>query len=643
MTVDRRDTPPAAVVEINWQTDPLKAVDEATKLRKALLWVIIDPRDSNARELELDAFRDSEIVRLVKRYFVPVKLNSDEYPEAERLIFPLARLQSYLRPGATVLASTPTGHLIGMFRPRGAGDRMYPSVVLAQLLGLKKRLDAQLARSEGETELDAFVRAEAERLRALDLAMLPIGGDLVKAIRRSQVANLGAFNSSGYCEIRPSALDLLLRLGEVDLVVSQIEKYATSAGYDVIGGGVFDGVELSNPPRTISSKSVLTNAALAETVAQIVALRGDQNHKALLEDILLSLKLEFFSGAGVFEGRVSDTDEYGLSKRFSLTGSRIDTKLTASEAAWVRSHLLPNPPPRDYFGRLDSLERLSDPVLMAVREKLRPAPHEELQHTKENRAYVLGFVCARLLRVHQLTENKLALELFRQLEPALLGCIRGEMILRVSNQMDSRFGWLGSYLAVSEALLQKYLVLGDRQALVAVQPILRSVLRQFGSSHPEWLSITPGGASVIPGLNGSAPDLSDPGYESTISMAIRILGQFGAVLPDRDLANALHGRASGMISRIGSATQGANITAAGIVREALSAGTGQRLEVMGDVAAVARAFPLVFVSPAPSGVVLKPGIYFVENDVRSGPYTIPQVRARLTSPEPLAPSTPVRS
>jgi hypothetical protein len=629
VTVDRRKAPPASAVELAWQTDPQNAVNVAIKFRKALLWVIIDPRDSNARDLETLALRDPEIVRLINRYFVPVKLNYDDYPEAERLVFPVSRLQSYLRPGATILATTPPGRLIGMVRPRGAGDRMSTPGVLIQLLEMKRKLDNHVSNPESVLELDRIAVAESERLATLNpSAVLEVGG-LRANILESTVQSYGAFNSSGYCELRPSTLDLLLELGDVETVTKNVKTYCASVGYDVIGGGIFDGIELSKPNRTIASKSVLTNAAFAETIAKLFAVQNDPSLALLLQDVLESIAREFVSGGSIFEGRVSDVEVSGLSKSFSLTGSRIDSQLNADSAAWVRKNLLPSPVPDDYIGRFKSLETLADPTLNRVRQKLRPASAIAGQHTREDRAFVIGFVCARLLRIYQLTENQLALDLFRQLEPALNGCFKAGTVFRISRQPSFGQGWLGSYLAVADALLQQYLVFGEQKGLNVAQPILREMLARFGSMQPDWLTTTIDGESPIPGLSGSSPDLSDPSYESTTATAIRVLSHYEPLLQDRELAKVLGERVDLMVSRVGALSAGAQIPASGIVREALSVLRGRRLEVAGPMGKIPAEFPLEFVIPLRAKAPAKGGIYIVKAGTRSGPYTVAEARFKL--------------
>ncbi len=631
VTLDQRNAPPAAAVELDWQTDPKKAVETATKLRKALLWVIIDPRDKYARELETNALRDAEVVRLVKRYFVPVKLSSDDHPDVEKLIFPIGRVQSYLRSGATVLATTPSGHLIGMIRPRGAGDRLSTPAILAQLIGVKKRLDELIAKPEVGTELDEFGRAELQRLAALTPGAPPDGSELLDRIKLARVATKGVFSSNGFGEIRPSTLDLLLELGEINLATAQVNAYCTSAGYDVLGGGVFDGIELSNPSTTLTSKSVLTNAAFAETLAKLIALGNDPNHRQLLDDTLRCIKNGFVFSTSVFEGQVSDADESGLSPSLSLTGARIDSKLTPAQAAWVRNHLLPNPAPRDYLGRFDSLGLLTDPVLAEIRQKLRSQHRGDLQRTRENRAFVVGFVCARLLRIYELTGNPTSLELFRQLEPILYGCIEGEVVFRIASQPFSGLGWLGSYLSVADALLQQYVVLKEQKALTTAAPILRGLIGQFGASHSSWLTTTAKGESPIPGLAGTSPELSDPAYESTTATAIRVLDRYEAVLPDRKLAKTIHDRAAEMISNLAPLVQGGNITASGVVRESLSVMRGRRIEVVGKIKGVAAAFPLEFVCPHSPTATVEPGVYIYRTGARTGPFTIQEAKTRLAS------------
>ena len=631
VTIDRRNAPPAAAVELNWQTIPSRAVEDATKLRKALLWVIIDPRDANARELETGALRDAEVVRLVKRYFVPVKLNSDDHPEVERLIFPVGRAQTYLRSGATVLATTPQGHIIGMIRPRGAGDRLSTPSVLLQLLALKRKLDSQIAKPDLETELDLFAKAETQRLLGITPSAPPTGQESLVRIRSALVSKLGVFSSNGFGEVRPSTLNLLIELGEIDLASKLVETYATSVGYDVIGGGVFDGIELLRPTKTIASKSVLTNVAFAESVALLQAIKPTPQRQALLEDVLNCVSREFIQDADIFEGRISDADVSGLSPRFSLTGSRIDAILSPSESDWVRSHLLPKPVPGDYMGRLESLNMLTDPLLKNVREKLKPYNGVDVQRTRENRAYVIGFTCARMLRVYQLTNSPLALQIFRRLEPALYGCFEGNQVLRISRISTSGDGWLGSYLSVADALLQQYLVLAERKPLEKAPQVLRGILQKFGNSSVGWLTVAAGGKSPIPGFAGTSPDMADPGYESTAATAIRVLDRYVPVLEDRDLAKAIRNRASTMVSVVKPLTQGANITVSGIVREAISASRGRQLEVFGSCNPVAQAFPLDYAYPSPDGSKIPPVIYIHSEGRRLGPYTLAQARQQLSA------------
>ncbi|MEI7575407.1 MAG: hypothetical protein WCK51_00820 [Armatimonadota bacterium] len=628
VTVDSRKALPAAAVELRWQTIPSRAVEEATKLRKALLWVIIDPRDTNARDLETEAMRDPEVVRLINRYFVPVKLNAENYPEAERLIFPLGRLQTYLRPGATVLVSTTAGRLIGMIRPRGADDRLSTPAVLLQLLGIKKLLDKQQLSPETVLELDAFANAESQKLSELVPGSFGSAQDLVERIQRSQVIKYGGFNSNGYCELRPSTLDLLLELGRADLVTQSIELFCRSAGYDVVGGGIFDGIELGKPHRTIASKSVLTNIAFAETVAKTFALTRRSNLMLILDDILESVENGFMTDANLFEGKVSDVEESGLSTFFSLTGSRIDSRLTPFEAEWVRINLLSTPVQKDYIGRLNKIELLADPMLAKIRRKLVPASSQAAQHTKANRSYVLGFACARLLRIYHLTRDQKALDLFRRLEPTLNRCYLGEGVQRISGIPTSGNGWLGSYLAVSDALLQKYLVLGDRSALSEAQPLLRTTLKLFGTSHSDWLTLTLDGKSPIPGVSGSMPELFDPGYESTTAMGMRVMHQFGSVLQDQTLAGELRSRASQIASMIPSVAEASPVLASGVVCETISQARNRKVEFPRSMKVVPAEFPLEFTVPIDDNR----GIYIVRPGRREGPLSLQQAKLNLARP-----------
>lgn len=636
VTIDRRHMLPAATVELDWRSDPAKAIEEAVRTRKALVWLVIDPRDYNAKQLETEVFRDPEIVRFVRRYFVAVKLNSDDHPEVERQIFPISRLQAYLRPGATVLSTTPSGHLIGMIRPRASNDHMSTISVQFQLLGQKKVLDKLNADPSIDTELDTLRKSELEQIAQTGPGNALDGLATLERIKASTKTPLGGFNTSGFVELRPSTLDLLLEVGQSDLALDRILKYAASPGYDVLGGGVFDGLELAEKATVISSKSVLVAAAFAETLATLNQMRPDPRLELLLNDCLASIETGFVAGGSIFEGRMSDRDETGFSRKYSLLGSRIDSKLTPAESQWVRKNLLMDGDQSQYFPRLNKIELLADPILASVREKLKPKLNQELQHTLENRSYVVGTTCARLLRVYQLSSNKRALELFRQLEPTLKRTVSNGMVLRIAGSAEQKEGWLGSYVAVADALLQNYLVLGDKAALQLLTAVLGRLENRFEVSGSEWLATTPDGVSPIQGLDGMGPDLVDPGYESTIAIAVRVLDRAEAVLSDRNLATRLHDRAATMISALAPFCQNANITVSGFVRSSIQVTRDVRIEVVGDFNSAAREFPLEFVCPARNPVPSQAGLYLYRTGTRTGPFTVQQVREQLSGLSPVA-------
>ncbi len=563
VTIGLREAPPATTVEVKWKSVSEATFDEARRLRKPMLLLVLDPKDPIARSMEVDVFRDSEVARFVNRNFVGIKVNSDEFPEVDRLILPINRMLAGTRGGLTVAWFDSDGTLIDVLRPTGAGYRPFVPIFMSRLKNARDLIARRQLDAKEKTPAELSIENDDLILQSREILRDDLWQAVTETLKSSSSASLGGIGEAGYVEFRVPALRLLLSLGETQFASDATDKFLRSTGYDPIDGGFYETLESGPNIGTIVSKSAVRNAYAAEYLATLAQVTENPMYRKFAEDCVASIEESFVIGAQLVEGRVSDVELSGLSPRASLTAGKVANVLRQAEHEWVDSHLLREPRSAQLLTKFSDLADIDSPMLVQVRKKLKSSLPRRPQSTRGGRTYITGTVCARLYRVWQLTGSQTALKLAESLWPSIRTAWDGQRVMRGSATDSQIEGWLGTYAGFSDALLQRYICLGNSSDLKILEDVLRATQFQFVNSTTGTLGLCADGQAPIPFLNGGLPEVADTNGESIGSQITRIMWQASYLPVDPQFQIALRNQVAdslaaciGVLNLAKSATSG---------------------------------------------------------------------------------------
>ncbi len=487
-----------------WRALSPELMAEAKRRGRPVLLVFGDMASRAARELDARTFGEADVVRAIGGEFLCARVDLAVSPEWRAALSPGARTAGYLDPGFAVVAVGPSGEPLVALAP-GRLDEIPDKYALLSFLD-----DARGAlRAGGVAPLAKGGAAERARLAGGVPALPP--PDFALGLRDRTDRGTGLVAVPGGGRVSPWALDAIARAGEPRFAVDAFEALAQSPMQDPVAGGVFASVTIGPGGRRIEcTKSLATNAALAESAARAGALAGDAGCLDLARRTAGWCLDQLAAKDGAPATLVSDQRPDGFSPYYSLTFRRLADRTVPGRAEEIRAALGADRDPQ-------ALGRLSRPpsvTVAAALRALRDAPPFP-EGANRGRAETALTALARLLGTARLLGDR---EQGERL---------GQQVETLSRGFDPTTADLSSLLAFADARFADFLTNGRAEGLDLAARALERAIARFGGAGGALRS---GDGIAGLGIAPDAPDLADGYGEASAATAVRLCDAVGRAL-----------------------------------------------------------------------------------------------------------------
>lgn len=515
---------------IRWQPLNEDALVAARMRDRPILLVIGVSWGRIGNVLDAEVFSDPNVVNLINRQYLPVRVDGVERPQFINALLPVSREKVGFLPGIQMW------FLDHRSRPYAFWARTDSTPNLTAPDFLKILLDQRELYDKRKFETDSQGPAEALQQRDLDmLAQLPVEKVNFQAFSSRLLEAIhplyGGFPRIGVQEPRASALRYLLMTGDDENFRRAADKMLTSPLVDVLDGGFF---RLSNRLdwTGIEYGKVATQQADLMTVLAIAGVqRKNPYYRYLATRAFDSLVTEFVRDGAIMPSRADHSSGlFRRDARCSFSPRRLLEILPdASDREWAIRQLgldvSKNPQASPYFA---DAKGFTDKRLEGVLEKLRKAspPAEFATMTYLD---VEGSVIARMIETSRILNDSGRLEKAEDLLDNLESYRNQSEVRHAMTGWGAGRGLLGDHLAYADAQLQLFLSTGRIVNLTRGAEVLSTALRRFSTSTTGWYKVLPNTEkSEIWGLDG--PELYDSFGESSTARLLRLCHSYGILL-----------------------------------------------------------------------------------------------------------------
>jgi uncharacterized protein YyaL (SSP411 family) len=468
--------------------------------------------------MEHESFEDAETARLMNERFVNVKVDREERPDVDAVYM-----------DAVVALSGHGGWPMTVFlTPEGEpffGGTYYPPEPRHGLPSFKQLLvavsDAYRERRDDVTRqaralVDA-VQAQNEQRPSDEPLTDAVLEAAVRGLRSQHDPEWGGFG--GAPKFPPaSALEFLLRRGELELVTKTLDGMALGGMYDLVGGGFH---RYSVDERWLVphfEKMLYDNALLVPAYLHGWARTGDERYRAVSAQTVDYLVRELWiDGEGFASSQDADTD-----------GVEGTTYTWAPGEGAPESLLEPFEHGRSILrGELDEEMRAR---LLAIRGR-RPQPaRDDKVITSWN-----GLALAALAEAGRMLERPDLLDVATQLAELLTD---GELVRSRRAGRTSVPGFLDDYANVAHGLYELHAATGDRRWLHESHRIALLAVERFSDDEHGGFFMSAGDAET---LVTRRKDLDDHPTPSGNSMLAFVLLRLARLWGDVELERAATG------------------------------------------------------------------------------------------------------
>ena len=503
----------APLIEMGWEENFRDGMTLAQSKDYGVLLFLVDPTSVEARNLEMNLFREPELVRLVKRNFIPVRINIGSNSDLASMIYPLSKVNQYALPGASVTTMLPTGEVLSHLQITAAKPQLTYQDMRAFLLSSKHAFEETVKVNPSVSAVEQTQRNDHYAL-LLPPEVKDFGVDkFVSRLRVSSERPLGGFQQGALIEIRPSVLRLLGKRGEARELEQLVGGVKALGLFDLLDGGFFR--KITGEGRLDTSKDFMQIAFAAEVFAQLAfqdkgreyAVWAEECARCLVEKTVIARAAE------------SDQAADGRSWRYSMTNRKLSQYLSDSEQAWLKAHMLGEDIFRQEILRPEKPLDLMDPTWLSIRRKLQ----NQLPSIAVNRIRVTpevtGYKAARLFRTGKLLANRDVLDHAQR--------ISERVYLQIENRTYRTGRSLGELLGMVDCGLADFLATRDEKGLDAAFLAFEQAMKEFrmkGVPYP--VLNTKSGP-----LNLQVPELCDNGRESLMAMYLRMVPILAALHP----------------------------------------------------------------------------------------------------------------
>ncbi len=616
----------AAIQKIDWQKPTEETFARARRRDLPILLFIGSGYNPLARALDNGVFTSPRVQAFLARNFECIRVDTLHFPEYRNAFLPIRR-------GAI---GFPTGCQLWVLDPSGQIVDMLPNLVSLfptdEALFTKAMVEAK-QKFEKKGDFAGSIQwaaAQEEDAQALIAPPAPVSPPISEYSTQliTSIYPLGGFGNDGPRILSPAAWRLLLVSGRVPEFRRSVDPVIRSPIVDLLDGGFFSGSRDSNWIDVDFDKPATANADMLSILSAASSILDDSLYRYLAERTFDSLMLENTLTNGFAAGRASDQIEVKRSPRSSFGVRKLKAALTDREdfefaqkflGMRVETNPRMSPFPAD-FTVIEHRERL-DHVLQKLSENTGPRP----DRTSPGFSDVTGFCVARLLESARILGDQARLAKAESLFPWVENSRLGDTVVH-SPDPDLSQGYLGDYLAYSDAALQYYLVTGRQETILAGRATLLKALDLFKGQRLGVLRLGVDPVAPFPSAL-SLPEIADPGLESSLAYAIRLCMDYGRIFREnsllRQFANAATGFYGDVALKLGVKGAGFFIAARRVFDDAFFVSVGPRAQEWSDL--IARKSPWRL-SVASFGEVRPdirqrgPGVYVVRGESVRGPF-----------------------
>jgi uncharacterized protein len=468
--------------------------------------------------MEHESFEDQETARVMNERFVNVKVDREERPDVDAVYMDAVVALSGHGGWPMTVFLTPEGEPFfgGTYYPPEPrhGLPSFRQLLVAVSDAYRERRDDVTRQAQALVEA---VREQNERQPSSEPLTEAVLDEAVRGLRSQFDPEWGGFGRAP--KFPPaSALEFLLRRGELDLVTKTLDGMALGGMYDIVGGGFH---RYSVDERWLVphfEKMLYDNALLVPAYLHGWARTGNERYRTVaFQTVDYVVRELWIAGEGFASSQDADTD-----------GIEGTTYTWAPGEGAPEDLLEPFEHGRSIIrGELDEETRLR---LLAVREQ-RPQPaRDDKVITSWN-----GLALAALAEAGRMLERPDLLELATQLAELLT---KGELVRSRRAGKTSVPGFLDDYANVAHGLYELHVASGDRRWLHESRRIALLAVERFADDERGGFFMA---ASDAEALVTRRKDLDDHPTPSGNSMLAFVLLRLGRIWGDDELERAATG------------------------------------------------------------------------------------------------------
>jgi uncharacterized protein YyaL (SSP411 family) len=622
----------AANEPIDWQPDFGAAVEKARRLKRPCFLVMGSASSKIGRLMDQRVFSVLSVAAYVNASFVPIRIDLTDQPKWVSAVFPITKMKIPFTNGFQLLILDENGRFIKFIPPPEELSQIDPTQFSDLLISIRSeylnRLDPNALGDDTKRQME-----DVSELAALGQRMVPAFNQFASAVYDVSSAKNGAFFQSGYLKMLPLAWRYLAAVGREQSTRQTLGPYLLSPAVDLVRGGFYEISESTDSMDVDFCQQTVLNAEMAQTlaIAGVIQQSGifTQLGRRTFDMILRDLSLDDIFVTERPSNLDSTTD---LSPTASFPQTRLSGLLNPDQLSWAEDHLNLNRfDNRQWIPYLDSGASMNQPIYRQILGLLLRS--DQSTEVKQGDQYldVDGATLAALCECTRVWGDPVRLQeldsAFGQLEKFTSF---DDVCHTRAPALES--GYLGDYLAFSDAQLQFYLSTGKQDHFESgLKILLRAIDLFYNSRTLQFQSVSDSERQTLPPLFDN-PGLCDEVSESTTAEAIRLCMAYGRMLGPTDAGGNLVKIASDSVGKYAGLNVATSPSIAGFYLASADLGDPECAFVVGPNAQetadrLFRLRPTRLVAAVRPGVrpdlaSRSPGVYLATSSAVSGPFSV---------------------
>jgi uncharacterized protein len=491
---------------VDWYAWGDEALDRARAEDRPILLSIGYSACHWCHVMEHESFEDDATARLMNERFVNVKVDREERPDLDAVYMDAVVAMTGQGGWPMTVFLTPEGEPFfgGTYYPPEPrhGLPSFRQILVAVSEAYRERRDDVTRQAEALVEALGGTARQEPSHEPLTSSLL---SEAVSGLRRSFDPDWGGFGRAPKFPPAP-VLELLLRRGELDLVVRTLDGMAAGGMYDLLGGGFH---RYSVDERWLVphfEKMLYDNALLASTYLHAWLVTGDERYRRVTEQTLDYVLRELALPEGGFAS-AQDADTDGVE---GLTFTWTEEEGAPADALEPFEH------GRSILrGRLDEETRTR---LFALREQ-RPKP------ARDDKAVASwnGLVLAALAEAGRRLDRADYLDAAARLAGFLLGPLadkRGRLHRTFNAGRAKGTGYLEDYADVAHGLYELHVATGDLRWLEEARRLALLAVELFADEERGGFYLSAADAERLVARTKSLDDNPTPSGNSMLAFVL---------------------------------------------------------------------------------------------------------------------------